>query len=627
MVGTLLSLQISFAYFPGFSVIRFPSSLKSARKLPITLMSRLARLKQLTTLDELAKTLGYTPSGLSYILYRMTDAQKYRAFEIPKKTGGTRTINAPSKQLALLQTRLRELLADCVEELSADNPRFWAASHGFRRGRTIVTNANAHRKRRYVFNVDIADFFETINFGRVRGFFIKDQSFSLDPAVATVIAQIACYENALPQGSPCSPIISNLVANILDARLLRLAKHSRCTYTRYADDLTFSTNERIFPNEIAREMAGPDWVVGTRLTELIEGAGFHLNANKTRMSLRRSRQSVTGLVVNEKPNISQEYYRTTRAMCNSLFRIGQWYQPASKSEPLVSNLRPLEGRLSHIYFVKARHDRSQKQNKDANYVAPKAPIELYRQFLFYKHFVANNLPVIVTEGVSDITYLKCAIKSLAAKFPTLVDKKGGKTEVALRFLNPSGTSRAVLNLGQGAAGQAALIQQYGNRLKIYKHRPLAMPVIILCDNDDGPKDVFKNAQKKAGTSVSKATTDPFYYLKDNLYLVKVPEKGISDRDIEELFPPAVLGELVDGKPFDKKKDHGDATAYGKVVFAEKVVRPKTGTAAFNDFEELLDRIASCIVHYAGLSAAKAAPVSTASLGVATAAAAPVSASP
>jgi RNA-directed DNA polymerase len=584
----------------------------------VHLMSRLTSLKQAQDLTDLAKLLGYTPSGLSFILYRMPDTAKYRVFEISKKSGGTRTIKAPADQLALLQTRLSELLSDCVQELTRDNPLFWAASHGFRKGRTIVSNADAHCKRRYVFNVDIADFFDTINFGRVRGFFIKDRSFSVAPKVATLIAQIACRDNSLPQGSPCSPVISNLVANILDARLLRLAKHSRCTYTRYADDLTFSTNQRLFPQEIAREMAGADWAVGKRLNEVIEGAGFKLNPNKTRMSLRRSRQSVTGLVVNGKPNVRQDYYRSVRAMCCSLFSTGQWHRPLPKGGgpiELVDNLRPLEGSLSHIYFVKARRDRTHKQNKDAGYFPPKATVELYRQFLFYKHFVASTLPTIVTEGTSDITYLKCALRSLAAKFPSLASRKDGKTVLEISFLNPSGTSRSVINLGHGTAGQASLIDQYENRLKNYKHLPLAQPVIIVCDNDDGPDKVFKNAAKKAGMSVSKNTVEPFYHLGHNLYLVKVPEGAPpANRDIEDLFPTTLLGTLIDGKPFDKNKEHGDHSAYGKVIFADQVVRPNAATINFTAFEDILERIASCVAHYASISAAKvpATPVAATS---------------
>ena len=118
-------------------------------------------------------------------------------------------------------------------------------------------------------------------------------------------------------------------------------------------------------------------------------------------------------------------------------------------------------------------------------------------------------------------------------------------------------------------------------LKKYVHKPMQHTVIILCDNDSGPDKVFKNAAKKCDKKVSKLTTDPYYHLGDNLYLVKVPEGPTpSDRDIEDLFQPNTLATILDGKPFDKKKDHGDETAYGKVIFAEKVIRSNAATVDF-----------------------------------------------
>ena len=162
-------------------------------------MSTLQKLQAATTITDLAKLLGFTPKGLSYVLYKLPPDRKYRTFKIPKKSGGTRTINAPEKSLSLLQKRLAELLYICVSELQKTDPNFWRASHGFQKKKTIISNAELHRRRRFVFNVDIEDFFGTLNFGRVRGFFIHDNTFSLDPAVATIIAQIACHDNALPQ--------------------------------------------------------------------------------------------------------------------------------------------------------------------------------------------------------------------------------------------------------------------------------------------------------------------------------------------------------------------------------------------------------------------------------------------
>lgn len=570
-------------------------------------MNNLERLKDAKSVTDLAKLLGFTPKGMAYVLYKLDPAKKYRTFEIPKKTGGTREIKAPEVQLALLQSRLAELLYACVGEIQRERPKFWHASHGFQKKRTIVSNAEVHRRRRFVFNVDLEDFFGTINFGRVRGFFIHDKAFALEPAVATVIAQTACDANALPQGSPCSPVISNLVGNILDVRLLALARDARCTYTRYADDLTFSTNEKSFPADIAVNVHDAQWAVGEKLRHEIETAGFRLNDGKTRMSLRQSRQTVTGLVVNAKPNINQDYYRAVRAMCHALFRTGKYHRPVTDSEETTSNLNPLEGMLSHIYFVKARRDRPHRVNKHAinagEFRPPYAPVKLYRRFLFYKHFVDPRAPLIVTEGISDITYIQCAIRLLMKSFPTLAEEKDGKVIRLVNFLKPSGTSRDILNLGHGTSGQATLIEQYSNYIKIYGHKPMNHPVIVLCDNDGGPKAAFKNAEKKSGTKISPTTTSSFYYLGDNLYLIKVPEGSPpKEKEIEDLFDAALLATKIDGKPFDPKKEHGDDTAYGKVIFAEKVVRPNAATIDFSRFSDLLSRIDQCLTHYAAVKA-------------------------
>lgn len=565
-------------------------------------METLYKLKAAKSLEDVAPLLGFTPKGLSYILYVMNAEAKYSSFEVPKKTGGSRAILAPTPQLKLLQRRLAKLLTECVKEIQAGKKNYWRSSHGFQPGKTIVSNAEVHRRRRFVFNIDLSDFFGTINFGRVRGFFLHDKSFALAPSVATIIAQIVCHDNVLPQGSPCSPIISNLIGNIIDVRLIALARDCGCTYTRYADDLTFSTNEKLFPSEIAINTWGAEWTIGNRLESEINRAGFKVNPSKTRMSLRRSRQTVTGLVVNAKANIKIDYYRAARAMCNSLFRSGHYHKPFEKAADPIASLAPLEGMLSHIYFVKARRDRHPRINKLADkaseFSSPHAPVDLYRRFLLYKHFIAPEAALIITEGISDITYLKCAIRSLGSNFPLLAKVEDGQLRRCVNFLRSTPTIRDVLNLGNGTAGQASLISHYSKTVGGFKFKPMKAPVIILCDNDDGAKGVFKNAKTKSSVEVSHTTTSSFYFLGENLYLVKVPEGTPPQmREIEELFPADLLATTIDGKPLDLKKDHGNEDAYGKVLFAEKVVSANWKSIDFSGFAPLLSRLQDCIAHY------------------------------
>jgi RNA-directed DNA polymerase len=189
----------------------------------------------------------------------------------------------------------------------------------------------------------------------------------------------------------------------------------------------------------------------------------------------------------------------------------------------------------------------------------------------------------------------------------------------VHFLKSSGISRDILNLGHGAAGQGALISQYENVLKKYQHKPMAHPIIILCDNDNGLKSVIKNAKSKIGKTVSTTTTDPFYHVRHNLYLVKVPEGAPPvDKDIESLFDPALLKTVLDGKAINPKKEHADHTEYGKVIFAEAVVRANAGTVDFSRFEGLLTRIEEVLKHYAALLVAAAIPAAAVSTPVAAA---------
>jgi len=289
-------------------------------------MSQLQTLKLATSLHDVAALLNFKAKAVAYILYVKPPQAKYHTFEILKRGGGSRKINAPFADLMLLQRRLSDLLQNCVEEINKALNRKDQLAHGFKRGRSIITNATKHRRRRYVLNIDLQDFFGTINFGRVRGFFLKDKNFALHPKAATVLAQIACHENSLPQGSPCSPVISNLIGHVLDIYLGKLAFQTGCTYSRYADDITFSTNKPEFPSSIAKPIGAEkhDWEVGDQLQGIVTRAQFTINPQKTRMQYRNSRQDVTGLVVNSKVNIRSEYRRTVRAMAHRLFMTGRF---------------------------------------------------------------------------------------------------------------------------------------------------------------------------------------------------------------------------------------------------------------------------------------------------------------
>lgn len=364
-------------------------------------MSRLEELKTATTRHDVADILGFKPKALAYILFHKKSSN-YKQFEIPKRKGGNRLISAPNPELKKLQKRLSKLLQDCIDEINKSRNIKSAISHGFRRKHSIITNAYVHRKQRYVFNTDLENFFGMINFGRVRGFFISNQNFTLNPDVATVLAQIACHENALPQGSPCSPVISNLIGHILDIRLAALANQVGCFYSRYADDLTFSTSKRNFPAEVAIQFGeeSNQWQVGGKLMRIVEKIGFKINSAKTRMQYMDSRQDVTGLVVNSKVNTRAEYRHASRAMVHRLLNTGVFqlkeYNLDESGNLIVTEvdgtIEQLNGILSFIDSVNLINKRKIIENSGK---AKKAKLSkslncnehVYRHFLFSRIFM------------------------------------------------------------------------------------------------------------------------------------------------------------------------------------------------------------------------------------------------
>ena len=382
-------------------------------------MSELESLKAAKSLRHVAHLLKCKPKALSYTLYKLPVGLKYTQFAIPKRSGETRIINAPVDRLKLLQRRLADLLSVCLEEIEMAGGRKNSACHGFKRNRSILTNAKCHRGRRYVFNIDLENFFPSIHLGRIRGFFIKDKNFLLNGDVATVLAQIACHNGVLPQGSPCSPVISNLIGHVLDTHLVRLAARHGCQYTRYADDLTFSTNEPSFPESIAKCVSGKkhEWVPGDDLAKIVKSSGFKINSSKTRMQYHDSRQEVTGLVVNRKVNIKTEYRRLVRVMTHRLLTKGEFeftHTLAGKKTVTPGRQNELHGMLGFVNQLDlSNYQRnmtslglldgkkwSAEESKRAGIEKEKLSSKerVYRQFLLFSQFYAATKPMIICEG-------------------------------------------------------------------------------------------------------------------------------------------------------------------------------------------------------------------------------------
>jgi RNA-directed DNA polymerase len=553
----------------------------------------LDELKKAKSLADLAKMVGFEPKFLSYLLYKYPSEKKYTVFEIQKKSGGVRIIQAPTSRLKVLQQAAASLLYECIEEINSARSLESTISHAYQKRRSIVTNASRHRARRYVLNFDLQDFFPSINFGRVRGFFIRSGKFRLHPDVATVLAQIACHNNSLPQGSPCSPIISELIAQRLDMKLVQLAKEHRCTYSRYADDITLSTNQKTFPAEIAalEEVGGSDWHLADQVAQAIKLQGFNVNPAKTRMHYRGSRQLVTGLVVNEKVNVRASYKQYARAMCNSLFKTGSYHLPGSDAS--ISKLTRIEGVLNHINFVEGAADgrTSVQKSKD-----PTSHRLLYRDLLFFKYFVLPPKPIIVCEGKTDSSYLRAAIQWRQQFHPILATPKGSSVDLTISFLSYSGLAHKILGLNGGSGGQKELIACYEQRMSRYKSTEPNQPVILLIDNDKGANGIFGVVNGKFKLNTSIKSNANAYFLGKNLYLVKTPELNGDESMIENLFDPTLLSSAIGGKTLNLTNKKSEDYEIGKAAFAN-FVRSNASNIDFSGFDPLLDRIVSVLNHY------------------------------
>lgn len=327
-------------------------------------------------LGDLASLLGCTAKQLGYYVYKRHLPGQYRHFEIAKKRGGKRVIKAPATNLKLIQKSIaRELIS---------YKTFKSCVNGFLPNRNIVRNARPHIGQRYVLNIDLENFFGSINFARVYGMLSK-APFNFRTPVAAAIAKACTLDDALPQGAPSSPIISNLICSRLDSELSRLAVAHRCVYTRYADDLTFSSASANFTlTTLQRQPDGSTFCeLSSTLVDVIESNGFKINHRKVRFADRSRRQDVTGLVVNKRLNVRRRYVREVRAMLHAWEKFGFAAAQADHNKRRPNGAANFEavvrGRIEFIDHVRGRPDLifrtlSQRFNKVAT--GPKIRVAL-----------------------------------------------------------------------------------------------------------------------------------------------------------------------------------------------------------------------------------------------------------
>jgi len=308
-----------------------------------------AGLPVLSTPADVAAALQLSIPRLRFLAFHAdaTTVSHYVRFAVPKRSGGERWLAAPMPQLAATQ----EWILVNILEKRPTHP----AAHGFVAGRSTVSNAQPHVKHDVVVNADLKDFFPTVTFRRVAGFF---REIGYSPAVATIFAllctdaprrkvvyanktfYVAAGARALPQGACTSPAISNLVAKRLDSRLTGITSKLGWTYTRYADDLSFSGSGETAQQKIGYLLA--------RVRHIAQDEGFAVNETKTRVLRQSNRQLVTGVVVNDRRGIDRTTVRRLRAI---LHRARFEGLPAQNREKIPHFQAWLGGMIAYVHMV------------------------------------------------------------------------------------------------------------------------------------------------------------------------------------------------------------------------------------------------------------------------------------
>jgi RNA-directed DNA polymerase len=226
----------------------------------------------------------------------------YFKFEIPKKKGGVRKIEAPNDDLKAIQERLNYFLQTIYLSYKPHSV------HGFilKPGETdlkynIISNASVHVNKKYLLNLDIQDFFPSISAKQINEVLLSSP-FNFHPEIATLVSLIGTYQKKLPTGSPCSPVLANMVCYKLDEDFEQFCSDNSINFTRYADDLSFSSDAYF-----SKEMIG-------EIKTILKKYNFLINEKKTRVQSSKSKQTVTGLVVNKKVNVDRKYIRKIRAI-------------------------------------------------------------------------------------------------------------------------------------------------------------------------------------------------------------------------------------------------------------------------------------------------------------------------
>lgn len=281
--------------------------------------------------------------------------KRLRTFHIRKKRGGLREIKAPCNQLYVILKCVNILLKSIYEPSDS--------AMGYTSGKSVLDNAQGHVGHNYVFNIDLKDFFPSIPQARVwKRLQLPPFNFTKD--IASILAGLCCsYDetermNVLPQGSPASPLLTNAICDKLDRRMRGVAKRFGLHYSRYADDMTFSSMHNVYHER---------GEFRTEIQRIITEQGFRMNKSKTRLQKRGTRQEVTGLTVNSVANVSRQYISDLRWILSVWEKEGyakayaRFYPKykhekgyIKKGEPVMENV--IGGKLNYLRMVRGANN-------------------------------------------------------------------------------------------------------------------------------------------------------------------------------------------------------------------------------------------------------------------------------
>lgn len=239
-----------------------------------TPLLRLFDLPVFSSIDELASIMHVSSNHL--IRYSENSFERYIHFQIPKSKVGFRDIYAPYRELKGIQAWILRYILD---KLSIS-----PYATAYIRGKSIYDNVQPHINNRYFICIDLKDFFPSISYGRVVKMFSR---LGYSVRAAEILANFCTYKGKLPQGAVTSPSISNIISSQLDRRIAGYTAKRNITYTRYADDITLSSNNRNSLNQAL-----------LRIRKIIQSEHFLINEEKLRILGPRKRVSVTGLIKN-----------------------------------------------------------------------------------------------------------------------------------------------------------------------------------------------------------------------------------------------------------------------------------------------------------------------------------------